>query len=191
MKEEILNEMRRELAILKHKNEELHKKISRIKELEKDPKVEEYISLKGLEKTNETVIIPSDKDLVALIYNHYLYNTDNENESKVFIYLGTFKISDETDIVHGSPTIRVKYDSEHADYRLYRAITAHTAIVIPIKDAKRFEEENIVLDLRNSSYSLDKKYYDVQKEYFQVAVTESEEKAKQLLLGKYNRINSK
>lgn len=52
MKEETLNEIRRELQELKRKNEEINSKSRRLQELEEDENVKEYLRLRGCTAKN-------------------------------------------------------------------------------------------------------------------------------------------
>lgn len=50
MKEETLNEIRREVHELKKKNEEINNKTRRLQELEENENVREYLRLRGIKR---------------------------------------------------------------------------------------------------------------------------------------------
>ncbi len=183
MTEELLKQLRDEVTIKKTNNEKQNTKVQRIKELEDDPNVREYIYLIGLSKFNTLFNYEDDDQIVSSIYNKYIYLIQEDETNGIYVYLGTFRYSDEIDIVHSSCDIRVKYDDKRADYRLYKNIEQVFAKKININDCKSFERENIILN--PNSYYKEKEYYNIQKEFFITAVKKGQEAARRRILKKY------
>ncbi len=189
MKEETLNEIRREVKELKRKNEEINRKSRRIQELEQDIKVREYLRLRGVKEIRIKEHLETDEDtLVTKVYYKHLRNINENDTNKIYAYLGTYKSSYETDIEHGSSDIRVDYLDPKAEYRIFQDLEQDTQITIPISKCIEFESTHKIIYLKG--YRLWGKYYNIQKEFFTVSVKSNQEKASELILRKYNS-NSK
>ena len=96
MTEELLKQLRDEVTIKKTNNEKQNTKVQRIKELEDDPNVREYIYLIGL--FNTLFNYEDDDQIVSSIYNKYIYLIQEDETNGIYVYLGTFRYSDEIDI---------------------------------------------------------------------------------------------
>lgn len=189
MKEETLNEIRREVQELKRKNEEINRKNRRIQELERDSKVREYLRLRGIKEQKIKEHLETDEEsLVKKVYYRYLHSINENDTNKIYAYLGTYKSSHETDIEHGSNDIRVDYLDPKAEYRIFQDIEQDTQITIPISKCIDFESTHKIIYLEG--YRLWGKYYNIQKEFFTASVKSNQEKACELILRKYNS-NSK
>lgn len=183
MKENTLTQIKNEVEITKLNIEKNNTMLKRIKELEKNRYVREYLSLVGLSNTKQKFITDTDDEIISQIYGKHIHRIDERDTNGIYVYLGTFRYSDEIDIVHSSCDIRVKYDDKRADYRLYKNIEQVFAKKININDCKSFERENIILN--PNSYYKEKEYYNIQKEFFITAVKKGQEAARKRILKKY------
>ena len=74
MTEELLKQIREEVAIKKANNEKQNAKVQRIKELEEDPNVSEYIYLMGLSKCSTALNYDDTDQVICSVYNKYIYS---------------------------------------------------------------------------------------------------------------------
>lgn len=183
MKEELLIELKQELQNRKIENQEHNAKIKRMKELEKDPNVKEYINLIKILEDDLNLINISDKKLILSYYSWYLNKIKDSETNKIYVYLGTFKYNDEIDIVHGSRDFRVKDDYKDADYKIYRNIESDRNVDIPIGKCEEFEKNNIII--KPKTYLNGKEYYNIRDDFFVASIKTNQESAKKLILKKY------
>lgn len=176
MKAELLTILKQELQSRKIENRKHNTKIKRIKELEKDPNVREYINLIKILEDDLNLINISDKKLILSYYPFYLSEIGKDDTNKIYVYLGTFEYNNEIDIVHGSRDFRVKEDSEDADYKVYRNIESDYSIDIPIEKCEEFEKNNIII--RPETYLNGREYYKIIDEFFINAIKTNQESAK-------------
>ncbi len=189
MKEETLNEIRRELQELKRKNEEINSKSRRLQELEEAENVKEYLRLRGIKRLRIKGYLETDeKELIPKVYYHYLNSISVLDTYKIYVYLGTYKSSQESDVEHGPNDIRTSYEDSKAEYRIFQDIELNSQIVLPISKCKEFESSNKIIYL--FGYRLWSRYYEIQKEFFTTSVKSSQKEACKLILRKYNK-NSK
>lgn len=186
MTEELLKQIREEVAIKKANNEKQNAKVQRIKELEEDPNVSEYIYLMGLSKCSTALNYDNTDQVICSVYNKYIYSIEEKDTNKIYIYLGTFRCSDNVDIVHSSYDIRVKYNDKKADYRLYQDLEQTFAKRVNIKDCDSFEKANTIIN--PTPYYKEKEYYNIQKEFFIKAIKNNQEDARKLVLKKYHKL---
>lgn len=188
MKEETLNEIRREVQELKRKNEEINNKTRRLQELEENENIREYLRLRGIKRLRIKGYLETDEEaLIPKVYYRYLNSISASDTNKIYVYLGTYKSSQESDVEHGPSDIRVSYQDPKAEYRIFQDIELNSQIVLPISECRRFESSNKIIYL--FGYRLWSKYYEIQKEFFTTSVKSSQEEACKLILRKYN--NSK
>lgn len=187
MKKELLKEIREEVLNIKKANEERNKRRNRIRELENDESVKEYTKLRGIDTLadfKESTI--DDKTIASEIYYRYIHRIDKKDTNGIFVYLGTYRESYESDIVHCNGDIKVGYNNPDAEYRLYQDLEQNSVITVPIKDCEEFEKSNKVIFPKG--YNLCKRYYEIQKDFFIEAITSSEEEACKLILRKNNAL---
>ena len=82
MKEDTLTQIKNEVEITKLNIEKNNEMVKKIKELEKNRYVREYLSLVGLSNTKQKFITDTDDEIISQIYD----------KSLVDIILGTFCI---------------------------------------------------------------------------------------------------
>ncbi len=185
MKHELLLFLKEELKSIKQENEEYNQRIKRIKELQKDPNVIEYLKLINLVNNDLKQIKTSDKEIILTYYHHYLHKIQKEDTNDIYVYLGTYKNNEEVDIIHGSSDFRVNYNSSEADYRIYKNIEYPYGERIAINMCDEFEKNHIVL--KPKSYFKEREYYEIQKDFFAHAIKTNQESAKKMILKKYNK----
>ena len=183
MKEELLTKLKQKLQDRKIENQEHNTKVKRMKELEKDPNVKEYINLIKILEDDLNLINISDKKLILSYYSCYLHEIKKEDTNGIYVYLGTFEYNNEIDIVHGSRDYRVSEDSKNADYKVYRNVESDYSIDIPIDKCEEFEKNNIII--RPKTYLNGEEYYKIRDDFFVVAIKTNQESVKKLILKKY------
>lgn len=182
MKEELLNELKKEFEQKKKQVIEYNQKVKRIKELAKTPEVKEYLYLcNQVDGMKEQKM--QDRDITSSIYHNYLYRIDKDETNGIYVYRGTYRISDEIDIVHGARDIRVNYHSSLAYYRQYYDIEQIEPINIPINQCEQFEKEHTILYLDYFG----RKFYTIQEEFFTKAITKNQDVARKYILRKYRK----
>lgn len=185
MQEELLIKIREDLEEEKRKLNEYNNSNKRIKALMKDDSVKEFLSLTGLiYEAGSTKKMVTD-DIIASIYYRYLYQIKDEDTNDLYVYMGTYKYNDEIDIVHASRDIRVSYDDIRANYRLYRNIEKSGCEQILINRCEEFERTHTIINPRVVCY--DKKFYEIQKDFFIRAVKDNQKSAKRMILRKYSK----
>ena len=132
MKEELLTKMREELEIEKQKLANYNKRIKRIRELENDGNVQEFLKLTNLEYESLPIKRISSDRLIEEVFYHHLHKIDEKDTNGIYVYLCTYKYTDKIDIVHSSHDTNVSYDSPVADYRVYQNIEEWSYKQIPI-----------------------------------------------------------
>lgn len=182
MKEDTLTQIKNEVEITKLNIEKNNTMLKRIKELEKNRYVREYLSLVGLSNTKQKFITDTDDEIISQIYDKYIHRIDERDTNRIYIYLGTFRYSSTDDIVSFGDD-RVSYDDDRADYRVYQDLEQLASLVINIKDCKAFEENNTIIN--PNGYFKSREYYKIQKEFFITAVKKGQETAKKRILKKY------
>ena len=183
MKDELLIKIREDLEEEKRKLTEYNNRNKRIKELVKNEEVKEFLNLTGLtyQPINTKKMVTDD--IIASIYYRYLYQINEEDTNEIYVYMGTYKYSDEIDIVHGSNDIRVSYDAIDANYRLYRNIEKSSSEQVLISRCEEFEGKHTIINPR-IAFS-DAQFYKIQKDFFIRAVKINQESAKKMLLRRH------
>ena len=114
MKENTLTQIKNEVEITKLNIEKNNEMVKRIKELEKNRYVREYLSLVGLSNTKQKFITDTDDEIISQIYDKYIHRIDERDTNGIYIYLGTFRYSSTADIVSLGDD-KVSYDDDRAD----------------------------------------------------------------------------
>ena len=182
MKEDTLTQIKNEVEITKLNIEKNNEMVKKIKELEKNRYVRDYLSLVGLSNTKQKFITDTDDEIISQIYDKYIHRIDERDTNGIYIYLGTFRYSSTADIVSLGDD-RVSYDDDRADYRLYQDLEQLASLVVNIKDCKVFEENNTIIN--PNGYFKSREYYKIQKEFFITAVKKGQETARRRILKKY------
>ena len=175
MEEEIINKIKKEYNKRKVAKERSLKIISRKQELENDPKVQEYLKLNNMiiNSKCEQKIKQSNDEIIESIFNKYKYSIRETNN--IYVYLGTFVVSNEYDIVHRPSDIRVSYDDPKAQFRIYINLENNIEEIIKINDCDKFEEENnIIFPI---TYNKRNYHYELQKEFSKDIIIDGQERA--------------
>lgn len=185
MREDILNQIKNEIENKLLDNEKYNATVKRIKDLEKNRYVKEYINLLGLPISRQDFIIDDTDSIVSEIYSKYINKIGESDTNRIYVYLGTYRYSTTSDVVSLGDD-RVSYDDNRADYRVYQDLEQRSSIVVNIKDCKSFEENNTILN--PNSYFKNQEYYRMQKEFFIAAVKDGQDAAKKRILKKYPKL---
>lgn len=183
MREEVLDRMKIEI---KKKEEELieyNERLSKIKQLENDPRVIEYLSLI---KYIENFKLENGQNKDTPFYFEYLKDIKRDETNKIFVYIGTYSYISNYDSKIGKMTDLVLYNSSDADYRKYWDLEQKDVINIAIKNCIQFEKENIIIIPKTDDR--EKEYYKIQKEFFDEALDKDQEIAKRKILSNYKRL---
>ena len=186
MKSEELVKLKERVQQLKQERDKVLSIQGEIEKLEETEEVKKYLELLDLyeEKTtgrNTGIENYTDKKIIDIALRDTTITPDDE----IFIYMGTYKYSDEIDIVHGSNDIQVSRINRDANYVLYQNLEAkyYEFVQIPYAKADEFEKNHKIIVPQNV-VSSQKYFYDLQREYFETMVFESPLKAKE----KVNRL---
>lgn len=186
MKSEELVKLKERVQQLKQERDKVLSIQGEIEKLEETEEVKKYLELLDLyeEKTtgrNTGIETYTDKKIIDIALRDTTITPDDE----IFIYMGTYKYSDEIDIVHGSNDIQVSRTNRDANYVLYQNLEAkyYEFVQIPYAKADEFEKNHKIIVPQNV-VSSQKYFYDLQREYFETMVSESPLKAKE----KVNRL---
>ena len=177
MKEELLENIRKDVERIKKMNEQINKKIERIEELEKRKSVIEYLRLTGREEYEDTFLRETDiGNIIASNYHRYLDEIESKDTNKLYVYLGTYKENCECDLDRCND-YKIEYDHlmTHGDYREYRDIESKYGFTMPKEKCEDFERNNIILYPR--PYNKHREYYIMQTEFFKEAVMHGQEEA--------------
>ncbi len=178
MKEELLEELKKEFINKKREIERYNANVRRVKELEKDDNVKEFLKRTGL-KENLSYIRKSDIDIIGGIKDSYIYKNGKNNTNKIYFYYGTFVENKD-----GGIGYQVNYRNKYAKTRLYYDIENMWPIQVGIEESKEFEANNTIIGTHYGS-RMDVNY--IQKEFLLEAVEHGQEVAKAKILKKYRR----
>lgn len=181
MKIEELNELKEKVKYLIKERDKVLEIQEEIKRLEETDEIKRYLCLLDLlqEKTtgrNTGIEKYTDKKIINIAVG----NTKITPDEEIYVYIGTYKYSDEIDIVHGSYDIPVSRANHDANYVLYQNIEAKycETVQIPYSKADEFESTHKIIIPKNV-VSRQKYFYDLQSEYFETMIFNSPEKAKE------------
>ena len=174
MNEELLIKIKEDLEKEKKKLGEEIEKNKRIKELMNEKNIKEFLDLTGLKYEVGSTKRKATNDIIESLYYRYLYQIGDDETNGLYVYMGTYRYTDEIDIVHGSYDIRV-----NADYRLYRNIEKTSSEQVLIRYCNGFENANIIINPKVAFN--EKMFYEIQKEFFIRAIKDSQESAKRMV----------
>ncbi len=186
MKEEVLNKLKEEVyqieKIINNRNE----KAKRLRELESNKAVQEYLAIDPDTKSKLNYITTSIDDIIANTYPRYLSDKFTKDNNGIYVYLGSFHeywvpLSEERD------DWEVEYGSPETSYRCYQNIEEKYIYSDTGKYMMQFEKEHTIIFPKNVNDIRDREriFKEIQNEYYQIAVKDNQEKAKQMILKKY------
>lgn len=186
MNKEIIELIKKEYQKRIDDKKRLENMMIRKQELEQDLKVQEYLKLNQLIKESgcEQKIQEKDDKIIESIF--YKYQNQIKETNNIYIYLGTFKLSDEYDIVHGPSDERVNYDDSKAQYRIYINLENGMEKEIKIDKCEQFERENKII-FPNTSISNRRFYYELQKEFINDIIIDGQDRAVERILKKVKK----
>ena len=85
MKEDTLTQIKNEVEITKLNIEKNNEMVKKIKELEKNRYVREYLSLVGLSNTKQKFITDTDDEIISQIYDKYIHRIDERDTNGIYI----------------------------------------------------------------------------------------------------------
>ena len=115
------------------------KNTSRNKKLEETEEIKRYLNLLKEKTTDKNSGI--DKFPNIKIIDIVLGNVKITPNEEIYVYIGSYKINPEIDIIHGSIDYEVSRSNQDADYVLYKNIESkyNGTVQIPYKKAEDFE----------------------------------------------------
>ena len=189
MTNEELQKIRNKYNELKDKRTEILKIGEAIEEYEQHPAVKKYLELLEIYEKNTTGRMQGfDKKTDGNLLYSTLCSIRIDETNNIYVYMGTFERSNECDIVHGPNDYRVNKDDPKADYRIYRNLELASyqndyEIEVPIKKCEVFEKEHTVIYPQGTCL-YDRYYNQLKDEFFETAISESQEKAVERVLAK-------
>mgnify|MGYP003368325371 FL=1 len=171
LKEKVNELQKKRLEVIKIEDE-----IEKLKETEE---VKRYLQLISIYKDKTTGRNSgfdrfTDKNLISIALGEINITPSDE----IYVYMGTYKNSVETDIIHGSSDIPINRLSPDADYVIYKNLESkyNDSIIILYKDVDEFEQTHKII-IPKSAANRGGYFYELQMEYFQTMILESQEAA--------------
>ena len=166
MSDEVLEMIRKSYNSLFEKREKEVEKIKRIKQLEDNELVREYLDLtNSLFMYKKGYEILSDDDLIdAAFSGSASYITDT---NKIYVCLGEYRIG-----------------SEGIFKRYVNVEKTSDMLLIPLNDSLKFEKENKVIFVSESDDYFNSKYREVQRDFLREAINSNQEEARRRVLSK-------
>lgn len=192
MTEDYLNELKRNYSDLVNKKQKLLELKETIKKYEEKKEIKEYLALKEkLFDLDNSIVNDSDDTLLEIAMTK---SKTPDNLDNIYVYLGSYKASNEMDIEHPSHDTRVFHgNNDEIDYKKYRNLEGDRFddVIVPSDKCDEFEDENIIIYPCTILYG--EYYYKVRNEYYKDAIENGIDVAKKKLLTKektnYNGIN--
>ena len=179
-----LQQLRDKYNSLIEEKERLIDLSNKIKELKKLPVIQEYLEstkeykqIRSKDYTNDGLENQPNSYFVRNAFSHLDITPRND----YFVYMGTYRHTTEVDIEHGANDIEVSRNDKSADYVIYYNLEARThsidsSVIIPYSEADKFESTHKIIFPKNTLIK-EKYFYDLQDEYYETAILESQEDA--------------
>ncbi len=179
-----LQQLRDKYNSLIEEKERLIDLSNKIKELKKLPVIQEYLEstkeykqIRSKDYTNDGLENQPNSYFVRNAFSHLDITPRND----YFVYMGTYRYTTEVDIEHGANDIEVSRNDKSADYVIYYNLEARThsidsSVIIPYSEADKFESTHKIIFPKNTLFK-EKYFYDLQDEYYETAILESQEEA--------------
>jgi len=171
LEESILNKIRIEYENKKNIQNEYKKNINRLKELEENELIKEYLILSNIIKDKNYLEILTLTDEEILNSLLLLYSDKIEKTNNIIVYLATFAKSKNNEY------IKVNRDNSKAEFRMYADLEKDISlsINIPIKEADEYEKNNNVI-IPQTIFT-DLYFYDLQKKFMKEAILSNQKQA--------------
>lgn len=176
MQIEDLKKMKEIVERLKAKRDSILKMQEEISVLEESEEVKRYLNLlEKLEEEDKTGVSSyTDKKIINIAFR----DAKIKSESKIYVYLGTYKYNYEVDIEHGSNDYLVSRTCSDADYALYQDLESYYSetIQVPYKNIEEFESTHKIIIPKYRRH-----FYELQSEYIETMILDSPEAAYQMI----------
>lgn len=155
---------------------------SKIEKLKNDPIVKEYLdTVSEYEDIKTKHVYPVEEKEGSYFVRRAVDKTSITPREDYYAYMGTYKHTNEIDIIHAANDIRVNRNNKDADYVVYynleaRAHSFEGTVEVPYSKADEFESTHKIIVPKNV-VSSNSYFYDLQEEYYETAILESEAKA--------------
>ena len=184
MKDEMLNSIKAVYLEKRSLKNDVSHLYAKVKMLEENEYVKEYFKLKEeLESFHyEKMIAETDLDLLANSFRPYLYA--NKETNGIYLYMGAYKRNFSCDIEHGANDYRLRRNDPEVEYCMYKDIETevYDYIQVPIEKCDEFEDTHKVI-IPKTIFN-DVLYYEIQREFFSIAIYEGQEVACRKILSK-------
>ena len=177
-----LESLRDKYKLLIQEKEEILNLKKKIEVLEQIPEVKEYIDSVQKYKLLKLKHLTDIENKSNSYFVKQAVNQSNITPSDdYYVYIGTYKYTDEKDVIHGSCDIEVNRDDESADYVVYYNLEAKSyspkeSIEIPYNKSHEFEQTHKIIIPKNL-YHKKEYFYDLQDEYFETLILKSKSDA--------------
>lgn len=155
---------------------------SKIEKLENDPIVKEYLdTVLEYEDIKAKHVYPVEEKEDSYFVRRAVDKTSITPRKDYYVYMETYKHTSEIDIIHAANDIRVNRNDKNADYVVYYNLEASVhslegTVEVPYSKADEFESTHKIIVPKNV-VSSNSYFYDLQEEYYETAILESEAKA--------------
>ena len=175
MEQKILDEMRDKYSTKLQIMQKYENIAKRINELEENEFVKEYMELVSILKNHEGKEIKTwnDNRLIESAYRSLIHNIKETNG--IYVYIGTYVLSNICDIIHGPSHYKVNRDDPKAEYRIYKNLENDEEQEITINKCDVFEKKHKIIFPK---CSLTREFfYKLQRQFFNIAIREGQEAA--------------
>lgn len=171
MEENVLKNIVAQYKLQKRRRDELKAIKKDITELKKNEFVKKYLNLiKKLDSNNNKKMISEQE----MLYKIFQTNRSSIKESNnIFVYLGTFQYSYDTDVEHGSYDYRVARENIDANYSAYENLETEKVLNIAISKRDIFEKENIIVFPQQANFE-QAEFYKLQKLFISYCVKDNQ-----------------
>ena len=182
MKNEELIKLRENYNELIDERNKIHALKTKIEKLENSPVVKEYLDTVSEYEDSKTKSVNSiEKADDSYFIRKAVNRTTITPRDDYYVYMGTYKYTDVIDVIHAANDIRVNRNSNDADYVVYYNLEASVhsfegTVEVPYTKADEFESNHKIIFPKNV-VSRESYFYDLQEEYYETAILESEDKA--------------
>lgn len=157
MKNEEIKKARKEYARQQKEKSELIALKIELNQLKMDPKVQRYLDICYVEDS----YVPYDGEIISY---SFLEVDKSDDDFNIYIYRGAYKIDDDLDCVE-------VFDIKEADYLMYMNIAnIHDTIQIKPNMQEQFENENFIIKLEGTDFTV-RKFYELQQVYYEYLLT--------------------
>ena len=182
MKEEILEKIRKDYEFRLEIKENLAKKSARLRELEENKYVKEYLEIINKKSNNNYKWYEYTSDDQILDISYRTYSREIRESNRLYVYLGSYKSDQNYGISCSYNDILVERDSPEVLYSIYWDLEKENEIKISIEVRDEFEKiHNIVYP---ETAFRDKEFYEIRRNFLRLSIYEGQEVACKKILKK-------